>query len=278
MPVGSFETLASGYGLAEAPCWESDRGSLLFSDVFGGGVHRWSAGEAVATVVPKRRGIGGMALHADGGVVVSGRDVVHVRNGETRTLLAHEGVTGFNDLATDVSGRVYVGTLRYNLFAGEAPAPGELWRIDAAGEATELFGDLEWANGIGFSPDGATIYACDYARGTVIAHDLDDGRAVDRRELVKSPSGSVDGLAVDQEGCLWVALAEGGGVGRFRPDGALEDVLDVPASFVSSLCFGGPDMCDLYITTSGSTEEPAAGAVLRTSVNVPGLPVMPAIV
>jgi gluconolactonase len=204
---------------------------------------------------------------------------VHVRDGETRTLLAFDDVTGFNDLATDDGGRVYVGTLRYNLFAGEDPVPGELWRIDAAGDATELFGALEWANGVAFSPGGASVYVCDYGRGAVIAHELGrDGRALDRRTLLESPSGSVDGLAVDEDGALWVALAEGGGVGRFRPDGSLEQVLDVTAGFVSSLCFGGEDLRGLYITTAGSPEEPTAGALLRTRVDVAGLPVAAATV
>ena len=87
-----WEVLAHGYGLAEAPTIDVD-GSLVFSDVLGGGVYRLDATGAVTTVVPKRRGVGGIAIHEAGGIVCSGRDLVHVREGhETRTVLHVDGV------------------------------------------------------------------------------------------------------------------------------------------------------------------------------------------
>jgi gluconolactonase len=250
-------------------------GVLLFSDVLGGGVHRWSRASGVTNVVPKRRGVGGMALHADGGVVVTGRDLQRVVDSQTRTLLSLEGATGFNDMATDRDGSVYLGALRFNPFAGETPVPGDVWCVDAAGSATKLFGDIEWPNGIGFSPDGDIIYISDYAAEHVIAHDLDSGgEATNRRVFAKPETGSADGLAVDVEGGVWVALASRGGIGRYSPDGALDEILDVPAGFVTSLCFGGTDGRDLYITTADNTEDPeGAGTVFRTRVDVQGLPV-----
>jgi sugar lactone lactonase YvrE len=255
------EALASGYGLLEAPCADGD--GVYFSDVLGGGVHRWTPGGEVETVIPKRRGIGGMCLHADGGLVVSGRDVVHVKDGESRTLLARDEVVGFNDLGTDAEGRVLAGALRFHPFKGEDPVPGEIWRIDAAGEAEEVFGGILWANGIGTSPDGEMVYACDFSSGEVIAY---DGAAA--RPLIRTESGDADGLAVDCEGCIWVALGGGSAIGRYSPAGELDRVLEVPTDFVSSLCFGGEDLRDLYITTVGS--------LFRTRVDVAGLPVTPA--
>lgn len=279
-----METLAYGYGLAEAPVWvppdhelaDGPSGGLLFSDVLGGGLHLWSAASGVTTVVPKRRGIGGAALHADGGVVVTGRNVQHVRGSETRTVLTLEGATGFNDMTTDTDGRVYVGSMRFMPFEGGQPVPGEVWRVDGDG-ATELFGDIGWPNGMGFSPDGRTIYISDYAAGKVIAHDLTStGEARNRRVFAESPSRAADGLAVDSEGSVWVALGAGG-LGRFSAGGTLEEVLEVPAGFVASLCFGGTDGRDLYITTADNTEQPdRRGTVFRTRVDVPGLPVTPA--
>ena len=254
-----FEALASGFGLTEAPCWDG-AGGVYFSDVLGGGLRRWTPA-GIAEVVPKRRGIGGMCLHADGGVVVSGRDVAHVYDGEQRTLLGEiEGVTGFNDLGVDGEGRVWVGALRFRPFAGEPPVPGELWRIDSAG-ATKALEGIDWPNGIGFAPDGATIYACDYAHGTVVS---DGGRA-----FARSPAGSADGLAVDAEGGVWVATGEGGALARFAPDGALDRTVDVPASFVTSLCFGGDDLREVYVTAVGD----AGGGLLGARSDVAGLPV-----
>jgi gluconolactonase len=255
------EALATGFGLLEAPCVDSD-GSVYFSDVLGGGVYRWSADGAVETVIPKRRGIGGMCLHADGGLAVSGRDVVHVRDGESRTLFALDGVTGFNDMAAGPDGSVYVGALRFMPFAAEEPVPGEIWKIGSAPE--EIFGGIDWPNGIGFSPDGKTLYACDYASGEVIAF---DGEA---HVFAQSPSGDADGLAIDEEGGVWVATGNGKGVARFTASGDLEQVVDVPADFVSSVCFGGPDGRDLYVPTTGT--------LFRARVHVAGLPVPRAVV
>jgi gluconolactonase len=248
-------------------------GVLLFSDVLGGGIHRWSRTSSVTNVVPKRRGVGGMALHSDGGVVVTGRDLQHVVDSQTRTLLSLEGATGFNDMTTDSDGRVYLGALRFNPFAGETPVPGDVWRVDAAGSATKLFGDIEWPNGIGFSPDGDIVYISDYAAEHVIAHDLDSGgEATNRRVFAKPETGSTDGLVVDVEGGVWVALASGGGVGRYSPDGALDEILDVPAGFVTSLCFGGADGRDLFITTMDNSESAERrGTVFATRADVAGL-------
>src|SRR5437762_11532053 len=86
-----METLAFGYGLVEAPRIDG-AGNLYFSDAIDGGGYRRAPDGAMSVVVPRRRGVGGLVLHADGGVVVSGRDVSHVREGETRILLTVEGV------------------------------------------------------------------------------------------------------------------------------------------------------------------------------------------
>jgi sugar lactone lactonase YvrE len=267
-----LEALAWGYGLVEGPCAAPD-GSVYFSDVLGGGVHRWSPDGTIETVLAKRRGVGGIALHAAGGLVLTGRDVITVGDQGTRTLLAIEGVTGFNDLATDRAGCVYVGALRFKPFEGQEPVAGEVWRIDAEAKAVTVFNGIEWANGIGFSPNGGTLYVSDYASGIVVGHDLGADGATNRHVFARSPSGAADGLAVDALGGVWVALGPGGGVARFEPDGSLEQVLDVPASFVSSLCFGGDQMRDLYLTTLDNSEDPVRrGTLFRTRVDVPGLP------
>jgi xylono-1,5-lactonase len=269
-----FETLAFGYGLVEAPRVDGE-GNVFFSDVLGGGVHRWSPDGSVTMVVPKRRGVGGMLFHADGGLVVSGRDLVHVRDGETNPLLALEDVAGFNDMTSDAQGRVYIGALKFRPFAGESPVPGAIWRVERGGAASELLTGIDWPNGIGFSPDGGTVYASDYARGEVIAYDLsEDGSPSSRRVFARSPEGSADRLAVDRQGGVWVAMGEGGAVARFAADGSLDSLLEAPAPFVSSVCFGGEEMRELYVTTAGNSEAMERGGTLfRARVDVAGLPV-----
>jgi sugar lactone lactonase YvrE len=259
------QELVTGFSLLEAPAVDQE-GGVWFSDVLNGGVHRWTPG-GVQTVVPKRRGIGGLALHAEGGAVVTGRDVSHVKDGETRQLLAIDGVTGFNDLGIAPDGSVYVGSLRFMPFGGEPPVPGEIWRIGSDGATRQVAGGIDWANGIGFSPDGATAYASDYAHAKVLAFDVSEGGSLEEpRTFASIPAGSADGLAVDAQGRVWVAMGDGGGIARFDPHGTLDRVVDVPGDFVSSLCFGGDDMRDLYVTTMGT--------LFRGRSHIPGLPVL----
>jgi len=269
-----FELLAGGFGLVEGPRVD-DEGRLYFSDARGGGVYcRQPTGE-VETVVPKRRGVGGIAIHADGGIVISGRDISHVRDGSTRSVFRREDVPGFNDLFTDAAGGVWVGSQMADPFAkGPKAAPGELFRIGADGTAEALYGDVGLTNGIGFSPDGTRLYHSDSARGHVIGHALDEfGRCSARSVFVETKGGAPDGLAVDEEGCVWVALYGGGCVARYTPDGKLDRRLEVPARAVASVSFGGSDRRDLYVATGDNLDDPALrGSIFRTRVDVAGLP------
>jgi len=266
-----FETLAFGYGLIEGPRVDG-AGNLYFSDVQNGGVFRRRPDGAIDTVVPKRRGVGGIALHANGGLVISGKNICHVHEGKTRVLYAPEGVPGFNDLFTDAQGRVYTGSMRSNPFASEGPrTPGECYRIDGEGRATELYGGVSLTNGIGFSPDGKTIYHSDSARSLILVHTLDGaGKATPGKHIaVEFP----DGLAVDAEGGIWVAQYEGGAISRFDPNGTRTAHVKVPAHAVTSLCFGGADGRDLYVVTADNdTDSARGGTIFFARSDVAGLP------
>jgi D-xylonolactonase len=271
-----FETRASGYGLVEGPTVDA-AGNLFFSDVLGGGVYRLGPDDGIETVVPKRRGVGGIALHADGGLVLSGRDLVHVRAGETRVVFGIDGLPGWNDLATDSRGRVYAGALRFMVFDPEAePVSGECWRVDAQGQATRLYGDVVHANGIALSPAEDRIYHSDTRAHVLHVHDLVDGEAVPARPF-EFPDHMPDGMAVDELGCIWVASAGAGCVVRITPDGEVDRRVEVPARVVTSLCFGGTDRRDLYVVSGDNTDDPALrGSVFRTRVDVAGAPIYPA--
>jgi xylono-1,5-lactonase len=134
-----MQELATGYGLIEGPVWDPVKG-LYFSDVIGGGIYLLDRAGGVSLAVPKRRGVGGLALHADGGLIAGGRDIVHVNlvNHSLRVLLAQtatEAAVGFNDLTTDTIGRVYAGSIAFAVFKAEEMKPGNLYVIDGAGKA-----------------------------------------------------------------------------------------------------------------------------------------------
>jgi gluconolactonase len=247
-----WEAVAKGYRLAEAPTIDVD-GSLLFSDVLGGGIYRLTADGAVTEVVPKRRGVGGIAIHADGGIVCSGRDLVHILDGETRTVLHVDGVAGWNDICTDADGNVYAGALRFAVFDPNAEeVAGELWRVGTG----PIVDGVVHANGVAVAGD--TIYLSDTRRRVLIV--VDKG---ERREIDVSALGHPDGLAIDEHGAIWLALVTGG-IARLTPDGKVEARYEPPSNFIASLCFDGRD---LYATGDG---------VFRTTVAVGGMPVRPA--
>jgi xylono-1,5-lactonase len=276
-----MEQVAGGYGLVEAPVWAPGRG-LFFSDVLGGGIFRLALDGEVSPVVPKRRGVGGMALHADGGLVVGGRSIVWIgEDGETRDLLTADaipGVIGFNDLTTDPAGRVYVGSLTWRVFA-DAPKPGFLHVIDLDGGMRTLSDGVMLTNGLGVSPDGRRLYHSDARANVVRVYDvLADGAVSPWREFATLGERRVpDGMKLASDGSVWVADARGGRVAVFEPDGTHRMDLDVPLPMVTSLCFAGDDLKDLYVVT-GSEGGPneRCGSIFKTRVDVPGLPLAPA--
>lgn len=277
-----MERVATGYGLIEGPVWDPAKG-LYFSDVPNGGVHLLDRTGKISQVVPKRRGIGGMALHADGGLIVGGRDIacVSLADGTTRTLLpldAIPGATGFNDLTTDRAGRIYVGSLAFRVFGGEEPKPGHLHVIDLDGTMRTLSDGVMLTNGLGFSPDGRRLYHCDARAGIVRVYDVNADGSVGAWETFASLAPGVpDGLKIATDGSVWVADAHGGRVAVFEPDGKHRQDVAVPLPMVTSVCFGGDNLRDLYIVT-GSRGGPHenCGSIFKTRVDVAGLPLPPA--
>jgi gluconolactonase len=274
----SMQPVATGYGLVEAPLWDPAKG-LYFSDVLNGGVRLLGPGDTISEIVPKRRGVGGMALHADGGIVMGGRDIAFFPLGGTapaKSYLSKDdiaGSTGFNDLTTDSKGRIYVGSLAFVVFGGGEPKPGFLHVIDLDGRMRTISDGVLLTNGLGFSPDGKRLYHSDARANLVRVYDVrDDGSVSAWRAFASLGSGVPDGLKVASDGSVWVADARGGRVAIFNADGSHRADLKVPLPMVTSVCFGGADLKDLYVVT-GSTDGPHenCGTIFRTRVEVAGL-------
>ena len=274
--------LTSGYGLIEGPVWVPGRG-LMFSDVHGGGVYCLAADGAVTTVFPHRRGIGGMALHADNGLVVGGRNIAFKSFAGSDTVMlldrdTEHGNVGYNDLTTDAAGRVYAGSLGSPVFEAGEQVPGDLYLVDLDGSARVVAEDVLLTNGLGLSPDGKTLYHSDSRRQTVYRYGVaPNGDLGTKRPFAGLDVGAPDGLALSADGAVWVAVAGGGCVAVFEADGTLRQRITIPMPMCTSVCFGGDDLKDLYVVTgSDGVEGDRAGTVYRRRVQVAGLPVQPA--
>ena len=276
-----MELITDGYGLIEGPVWMEAEG-LFFSDVIFGGVYCLKMNGEVVPVFPHRKGIGGMAPHISGGLVVSGRNVSFkpFNGGETTMLLDRDeksGLVGFNDITTDASGRIYAGGLGSSpVFEdGREPRSENLYLIDIDGSCRVVAQDIRLTNGLGFSPGGETLYHSDSTRRTVFCYAVeDDGSLGEKKPFAVIDQAAPDGLVVSEDGAVWVALAGGGGVGVFGADGTFKELIEIDHPMCTSVCFGGERLNDLYIVSgSDGLDGDRRGGVFRIRTPVAGLPV-----
>ena len=277
-----MDTLTEGYGLIEGPVWVPNKG-LLFSDVLGGGVFCLNESGLVEEVILHRRGIGGMALHQNNGLIVSGRNIAYkdFEGGETLVLFDRnedEGLVGFNDITTDKTGRIYAGGLGSSpVFEdGRSPQSENLYLIDLDGSVSIVAEDVRLTNGLGFSPDDKLLYHSDSLRRQVCVYEVkEDGKLGPKKVFAETETGVPDGLVVSEDGAVWVALAGGGsGVAVFESTGELRELIQIPHPMCTSVCFGGEDLKDLYIVSgSDGLEGDSRGGVFKVRTTVSGLPV-----
>lgn len=280
-----MERLATGYGLIEGPLWLPERG-LAFSDVLNGGVFCLGRDGRVTTLFEHRRGVGGMALHVAGGLIVSGRNIAYkpFDGGPTVTVLDRDpeaGNLGYNDLTTDAAGRIYAGSLGVSpVFENDRPpVAGDLWLIDLDGTSRIVGHEIWLTNGLGLAPDGQILYHSDSRVQIVWRYAVASNGDLGPKELfARTTIGVPDGLVVAMDGSVWVALAGGGhGVAVFDAKGVQRDFLEVPEPMCTSVCFGGDDLMDLYVVTgSDGSGRADAGSVYRRRTEVAGVPVAPA--
>jgi sugar lactone lactonase YvrE len=263
----------------EGPVWI---GALRFVDMLAGDtvaldgdgavVDRLRVGTVAASFRPRR----------DGGLVVAverGFALLDA-SGRVETLpeiWADPGVR-MNDGGTDPDGRFYCGSMAYDL----TPGAGALYRLDPGGGVSVVLDAVTISNGLAWTPDGRTAYYVDSPTQRIDVFDYDaEAGLINRRPFVTvaERQGLPDGLTVDCEGGVWVALFGGSAVRRYGPTGTLEEVLDLPVTQVTACTFGGDGLEELYITTSRENlpedQQPQAGSVFRARPGVAGLPTTP---
>ncbi|MGW8398102.1 SMP-30/gluconolactonase/LRE family protein [Streptomyces lydicus] len=262
--------------LGEGPTWDPVTGRLIWVDILGSRVHTYDPATGRRTVMATEQHVGAAKPRAAGGLVVNLRDGVGRYDADGAfSWLLRDPVPGRrgNDAAVAPDGSLWAGTMRYD----EAAGGGTLTRVTPDGAAQTIFPSVDVSNGIGWSPDGTLAYYIDSPTRRIDVCRMEGQLPIDRRPLavIEPDAGFPDGLTVDADGCVWVALWDGGRLRRYTPRGDLDRTLPLPVSRPTACCFGGPGLRDLYVTTARtglSRPHPLAGSVLVVPDAGQGLP------
>ncbi len=247
---------------------------MWWVDILGETVHRTDPDTGREDVLPIGRMPGALGLRDSGGLVAAVRDgfgTLDPASGRFEIVApveADEPTQRMNDGKVDPAGRFWAGTTDMD----HRPGMGTLYRLDPDLRVSPMLREVTISNGLDWSLDGRTMYFIDTPTRRVDAFDFDVARGTiaNRRPVVRirAGAGSPDGMTLDTEGYLWVALWGGWAVERYAPDGRLDRRIEVPAEQTSSCTFGGPDLDPLFITTArkgfpsaGRPEQPQAGGV-----------------
>jgi sugar lactone lactonase YvrE len=271
--------------VGEAPLWDPDRGLVWWCDIAGQAIRRCDLSGGRAHSIPLDRPPTALALTPGGEILAAlgtGWSLV-TPDGRCTEVAAPEGPSAgwrMNDGAPDRQGRFWTGTMAMPKGSGKG---GALYRLGPEGPVRVLDG-LGTQNGLAVSPDGGTLYLSDSdpAVCTIWAFDLDaaQGGLSNRRVFHRPAAGRPDGAAIDAEGCYWFAAIDAGRLTRLSPEGRELGHIALPVSRPTNLCFAGPDLRTLCVTSMSvlpegrnAADEPMAGALLALDAGVAGLPV-----
>lgn len=274
--------------IGEGPVWLVDEGRLCWVDILGRTLHFFDPLTGDDVVREIDHNVGAVVPRHGGGLVLAVDDgfaALDPASGMVTPLAAVEeddSITRMNDGRCDAQGRFWAGTMAYE--ALEHPERGSLYCLEVDGTVRKILGGVSISNGIDWSPDGATMYYIDTLRFAVDAFEFDAERGeLGARWTVAEVGGpgdvlvGPDGMTVDEEGCLWVAVWGGSCVRRYNPEGELDMVVELPVTQVTSCAFGGADLQDLYITSASHwlspndlAAQPLAGGLFRCRPGVGG--------
>jgi sugar lactone lactonase YvrE len=241
--------------LGEGPIWDYRSGLVLFVDINGHRVHTFDHASSRHGTVDVDQYVSAIALDASGGYLVTLQhdiarfDLERGAGERLATVEQHRSDTRFNDGYVDPRGRFWAGTMSLE----RKPGQGALYRFEN-GAVRQVLEGVSTSNGIDWSPDGRLMYYVDTAtrRVDVFDFDVETAAVTNRRPLlsIAEADGKPDGLILDEEGFIWVALWQGSAVRRYSPEGRLVQQIDLPVSCPTKCAFGGANLDELYITSA----------------------------
>ncbi|MGI8573969.1 MAG: SMP-30/gluconolactonase/LRE family protein [Egibacteraceae bacterium] len=263
--------------LGEGPVWDEREHRLLWVDITQSRVHSLDPVTGRDEHFDVGQHVGAVGLRASGGLVMAVRDgfAATDRQGHVRMLAEADPDPNIrmNDGKPDPGGRFWAGTIAYD----QTPGAATLFRLDPDGAVRAMVTEVTNSNGLDWLDDRMYYIDTKTRRVDVFDYDVADGSIRNRRRVVDVDDGSPDGMTLDADGCLWVAVHHQGEIRRFTPDGQLDTVVRVPVDKVTSCCFGGEDLATLFITTASEgmdqdelREQRHAGGVFACQPGVTG--------
>lgn len=264
--------------IGENPLWHPLESRLYWTDIPTGRLFRYDPASDHTEEIYKGETVGGFTFQAGGGLLLfmAGGKIARWQDGKLTTLIDEipaEQKSRFNDVIADPQGRVFAGTMP------SSARGGRLYRLERDRSLLPLVDNVAISNGLGFTPDHKHLYYTESDAHKIHLFDYDEKSGEISNQRVwkdfSAETGVPDGMTVDREGCIWSARWDGSAIFRYAPTGELLEKVNIPAKKVTSLCFGGVDLRDLYITTalnngSKSKEGAGAGALFRFRVAVGG--------
>jgi sugar lactone lactonase YvrE len=263
---------------AEGPVWSERWGGLRWVDMLAGDIlslmedgdiHRRHVGDVAAAIRPRTQG--GAVIGIERGFALENADGTLTRLDE---LWTNDQVR-MNEGSCDPDGRFYCGSMS----GDKRPGAGALYRLDADLYVHTVLENVTISNGLEWTRDGAHAYYNDTAAYSVSVFDYDTKNGLTNRRVfvdLSAESKRPDGLTLDEEGGVWVALSNGSAVRRYTSEGKLDEIIEMPLKKVTACTFGGPKLDQLFITTSREGIEPGtdplAGSLFRALPGVRGLP------
>ena len=285
MTRSQFELVVDARAIVgESPRWDPRVNRLWWVDIPRGELHGFELATGLDSIHYRVNGsLSCVALRKGGGLLLACTDRL-LSIDDDGVLIAEiplpidVSAARLNDGACDINGRFYVGSLSLNRTLGSA----QLFRVERDLSIFVELPEVTISNGLAFTPDGRTAYYVDTPTMRIDVFDVnpEDGSLSRRRPLIELEGpGRPDGLTLDSEGGIWVALWMGSEVRRYTPDGRLDRRLTLPVSKVTSCAFGGSDLSTLFVTTASQdlTDEernvqPLAGGLFAADIGFSGLP------
>lgn len=279
-------TIRAANVLGEGVLWDDVAGLLWWTDIQSSELLRydWTSQHLQRTVLPYRLGSFGL-INGSSAIIAAFASGIALFNPDSAALqwLARPEMDAsymrFNDGRVDRQGRFWTGTM---IERDSVPGDATLYSVNTNGVTEVREQGLRVTNGICSSPDGRRLYLADSPRAVIFCYDLDPecGTLHHRRVFARTTGGAVpDGANVDEDGCVWSAQWGGSSIVRYRPDGQIDRLLELPVSQPTCVAFGGADRDLLFVSTARDglsalqlAEQPLAGHVLVYRTNVHGLP------